>query len=137
MPVDKDRTFTWIKFKESLCKECISTCCTMPVEVKAEDLLRLGEITEDEANDVGKKMIARLKKQGLIKSYRESTQLFMLNQKLNDDCYYLNSQTRKCTVYENRPNVCRNFPTSAGNRIGYCPMILNKTINMTLNKSQF
>jgi Fe-S-cluster containining protein len=95
----------------------------MPVEIRVDDLLRLGEISADDLEIPKKKLAARLKKQGLIQSYRESTQLFMLTQKPNGDCYYLDSGTRLCRVYDKRPDVCRRFPTSMGNRLGHCPMI--------------
>ncbi len=96
----------------------------MPVEVKIDDLVYLGVITEDDIQISRRKLVARLKKQGIIQSYRESTQLFMITQKPNGDCYFLNSQSRLCTVYDRRPQVCRHFPEKMGNRIGYCPIIL-------------
>ncbi len=124
MNIDRERPDTWVKYKESDCRKCIGTCCTMPVEVKIEDLLKLGAITEDDLYITRRKLATRLKKEGLIQSYRESTQLFMLTQKPNGDCYYLDSKTRLCTTYEKRPQVCRSFPTKMGNRLGYCPLIL-------------
>jgi Fe-S-cluster containining protein len=124
MPVNKDLPSTWVKYKSSQCQKCIGTCCTMPVEVKIEDLICLGVIHEDDAFESRGKLVKRLKKEGLIQSYRESTKLFMLTQKPNGDCYFLNSQTRLCTVYENRPQVCRQFPEKMGNRVGFCPLIL-------------
>jgi Fe-S-cluster containining protein len=123
MIVDKDKPSTWVKYKQSMCRDCIGTCCTMPVEIKIEDLLKLGRISEDDLHESRRKLVNRLKKEGLVQSYRESTQLFMLTAKPNGDCYFLDSKTRLCTAYENRPNVCRNFPTSMGNRLGFCPQI--------------
>jgi uncharacterized protein len=123
MLVDKDRPETWVKYKDSLCDGCIGTCCTMPVEVKIEDLLKLGAISEDDFFITRRKLAQRLKKEGLILSYRESTELFMIKSKANGDCYYLDSKSRLCTVYDKRPEMCRNFPTRAGNRLGFCPMI--------------
>jgi Fe-S-cluster containining protein len=98
----------------------------MPVEVKIEDLLRLGEISEDDMFDSRPKLVKRLKKSGLIKNYRESTQLFMLSDRPNGDCLFLNVKTRLCTVYSKRPDVCRQFPQTIGNRLGYCPAIPRK-----------
>ena len=93
----------------------------MPVEVKASDLVRLDVISEDEVLNSIKKAAKRLKKEGVISSYREGTEFFMLTQKPNGDCYFLNSQTRLCTVYDKRPETCRLFPAKMGTRIGYCP----------------
>jgi uncharacterized protein len=92
----------------------------MPVEVKIEDLIRLGVVQEDEAKGSIKKLVSNLKKKGVISSYRQHTGLFMLVQKANRDCIFLDSQSRLCTVYEKRPEVCREFPR-IGPRPGYCP----------------
>jgi Fe-S-cluster containining protein len=127
MLVVKDDPRTWVKFKGSLCRDCLGTCCTMPVEVKIDDLLRLEKISVDDMNLTRKKLVARLKKDGLIKSYREATQKFMLTSRPNGDCLFLNEKSRLCTVYEKRPDVCRDFPTRAGNRLGFCPA-LKKTL---------
>ncbi len=92
----------------------------MPVEVKLADLIRLGLCSEDEAAGSVKKLSKRLIKEGYIVSYRQGTEFFMLSQKANRDCYFLDSKTRLCTVYEKRPDTCRQFP-SIGPRPGFCP----------------
>jgi Fe-S-cluster containining protein len=93
----------------------------MPVEVKLADLIRLGLCTDDEAQGSVKKMAKRLQKEGYITSDRHGTEFFMLTQKANRDCYFLDSKSRLCTVYEKRPETCRNFP-SVGPRSGFCPL---------------
>lgn len=93
----------------------------MPVEVKSEDLIRLEITTQDEIDHSIKKAAKRLKKDGYISSYREGTDLFMLTQRPNGDCYFMNQKTRLCTVYEKRPNTCRDFPARIGTRVGFCP----------------
>jgi uncharacterized protein len=92
----------------------------MPVEVKAEDLIRLGVTDIDEVEGSKKKLAKRLIKERIVSSYREGTDLFMLAQRPNDDCHFLHPQTRLCTVYEKRPGVCRKFP-EIGPRPGFCP----------------
>lgn len=121
MKVDKDRPSTWKKYDEQNCTRCMGMCCAMPVEVKADDLVRLGIASEDEVENSIKKLAKKLKKEGYISSYREGTEFFMLTQKSNSDCYFLNSQTRLCTVYEKRPETCRKFPSQMGTRVGFCP----------------
>lgn len=123
MPVDKDKPHTWVRYKKSLCRDCYGTCCTMPVEVFFDDLVRLGVATDDDQFITRGKLVNRLKKEGLIQSYRESTGKFMLSQKPNGDCWFLDSQSRLCTVYARRPKVCREFPTTMGNRPGFCPVL--------------
>lgn len=122
MKVDKDRPSTWRKYDASNCTKCRANCCAMPVEVKVSDLIRLELTTVDEAENSIKKLAKRLKKEGYITSYREGTEFFMLTQRPNSDCYFLDSKTRLCTVYEKRPDTCRQFPATMGTRIGYCPV---------------
>lgn len=122
MSVDKDRPSTWKKYEAKNCTSCRANCCRMPVEIRLQDLIRLGLTDEDEASGSIRKLAKRLMKDGVIKSYREGTEFFMLTQKTNDDCYFLDSKTRLCTVYEKRPETCRDFPSIVGPRIGFCPV---------------
>jgi uncharacterized protein len=118
MNTDKDRPSTWVKYRSGLCTGCYGSCCTMPVEVKISDLIRLGVAHEDEISN--KKIAKRLIKEKIVQSYRAGTDLFMLASKPNGDCYFLDSKTRLCTVYDKRPDVCRKFP-EIGPRPGFCP----------------
>lgn len=120
MKTDKDKPWTWVKYREGMCQGCYGSCCTMPVEIKSEDLVRLGLTDEDELAQSPRKVAKRLMKEGVISSYRDGTGLFMLTQKPNDDCYFLDLKTRLCTVYEKRPGVCREFP-NIGPKPGFCP----------------
>lgn len=95
----------------------------MPVEVKFHDLVRLEIVRPDEEHSSRRKLVNRLKRDGLIQSYREHSQNFMLVQRSNDDCLFLDAQTRLCTVYDKRPDVCRNFPQTMGIRPGFCPAL--------------
>lgn len=92
----------------------------MPVEVQLSDLVRLEVVSEDEASGSIKKIAKRLQREGIIVSYRQGTDLFMLTQQANNDCVFLDSKTRLCTVYDKRPDVCRKFP-EIGPRPGWCP----------------
>lgn len=122
MNTNKDLPSTWRKYEDGLCEGCYSSCCTMPVEIRASDLVRLGLATEDELNQSIKKVAKKLIRSGVLKSYREGTEFFMISQKANEDCWFLDTKTRKCTVYEKRPDTCRDFPTRVGTRVGYCPV---------------
>jgi Fe-S-cluster containining protein len=121
--VDRDRPSTWKKYSDDLCSGCIASCCMLPVEVKASDLIRLKLVSEDEVTNSIKKTAKRLKKEGSISSYREGSEFFMLTQKANGDCVFLDSKTRLCTVYSLRPDTCRGFPMTLGPRISYCPVV--------------
>ena len=121
MKTDKDRPSTWLKYRDGFCNGCYGSCCTMPVEVDAFDLIRLGVASQDELSGSKRKLSKRLIKDGVLTSYRDGTDLFMLGSRPNGDCYYLHPITRLCTVYEKRPGVCRKFP-EIGPRPGFCPV---------------
>src|SRR4051812_15165408 len=109
--VEIDRPSTWVKFTNpKLCEGCFAGCCTLPVEVKVSDLIRLGVTTEDEAAAGPKKLFRRLHKEGIVRRFHATTGLFILEQSKGRDCVYLHPKTRLCTVYEKRPDVCRSFP---------------------------
>lgn len=119
--VDQDRPSTWLRYQEKNCTACKATCCTMPVEVNAQDFVRLGLATEDEAR-APKKLFKKLKKAGVVRTFRASSGLYLLEQKGIRDCYFLGAD-RLCTVYEKRPDVCRDFPSKVGPRVGFCPYL--------------
>lgn len=128
-----DLPSTWKMYRTGMCQGCFGGCCTMPAEVKLSDLIRLGVTTEDEASGSIKKLSKRLIKEKIIVSYRQSTNLFMLSQKSNNDCHYLDLKTRLCTVYDKRPDVCRSFP-EVGPRPGFCPGFKHETKNSLKSK---
>ncbi|MFZ9596131.1 MAG: YkgJ family cysteine cluster protein [Bdellovibrionia bacterium] len=110
---------TWVKYRKGLCEGCWSGCCTLPVEVSASDLIRLGLITEEEAALSLKQVAKKLLKQKVIQAYQARSQLFVLAQKSGRDCLFLD-ENRLCQVYAKRPEVCRKFP-AIGPRPGFCP----------------
>jgi Fe-S-cluster containining protein len=119
--VDVDRPETWTKYRSGLCDDCAANCCTMPVEVKLADLVRLGLVDDFEAQHEPAKQIAkRLTKAGLIEHFNFKNSIFTLARRANGDCHYLDAVTRRCTVYEKRPNTCRLHP-QVGPRPGHCP----------------
>lgn len=120
--MDIDRPSTWKKYSLGMCDQCDAGCCQMPVEITFSDLVRLGYATVDEEHSSMRKLFRRLHKIGIVSSYREGTGFFMLSQKNHRDCHFLDSKTRLCTVYEKRPDVCRQFP-SIGPRPGFCPSL--------------
>ncbi len=117
--VDTDNTATWTKFSQKLCNCCLAFCCSMPVEVKSSDLIRMGLMDEFEKNEDLKYVARRLRKEGLVEHYHGKTETFTLTRMASGDCIYLNSNSRRCTIYEKRPDTCRNHPR-IGPRPGYC-----------------
>jgi len=75
--VDVDRPATWTKYRSGLCDGCAANCCTMPVEVKLPDLIRLGLVDAFEAEHEPAKQIAkRLAKAGLIEHFNFKNSIF-------------------------------------------------------------
>ena len=119
--VDVDNCDTWTRYKSGLCNSCAANCCTMPVEVKLADLVRLELVDPFEAEHEAPKQIAkRLQKAGLIERFNFKNSIFTLARRANGDCSKLDAQTRRCTVYDKRPNTCRLHP-QVGPKPGYCP----------------
>jgi Fe-S-cluster containining protein len=118
--VDIDEISTWTKHKQRLCPTCRANCCTMPVEVKIPDLVRMGAISEFEANEPIKKIAKKLKKDGVIEHLYFKKQIFTLVRFANNDCLCLDPIRRKCKIYKKRPDTCRNHPR-IGPRPGFCP----------------
>ncbi|MEN8245879.1 MAG: YkgJ family cysteine cluster protein [Thermodesulfobacteriota bacterium] len=118
--VDVDDLSTWTPYRKELCCVCRALCCTMPVEVKLTDLVRMGVITEFEAGESVKLLARKLKKAGVVERYSTKNQVFTLVRFANNDCLYLEDTSRRCRIYETRPDTCRNHPL-VGPRPGFCP----------------
>ena len=101
---DLDRTDTWIKYERTMCSSCVSSCCTMPVEVRFNDLLRLGLVQEFEREEPRKNIAKRLQKEGIVERFHQKSEIFTLVRMGNNDCLYLDRKTRLCTVYDLRPD---------------------------------
>ncbi len=124
--VDIENPGTWMRFKKKMCDSCIAGCCTLVVEITKEDLVRLELATEWEVENSIKPLIKSLKKAGIIKRYNAKSEKFVLEQKSNGDCQFLDDN-RRCSMYELRPNVCREHPVVKGPKTGFCPYIRKGT----------
>lgn len=98
--------------KKYSCEKCPAFCCTYSdIEITRADIARLGKhfgMGYDEAE-------ARFTKPDAKKTAR------LLRHKadkhFNTACALLDQETRRCTVYDARPGVCRKYPDNA--RCGY------------------
>ena len=117
-----DRIDTWAKYSAPMCGSCISSCCTLPVEVKIKDLIRIGIVDEFEMGDPPKNIAKRLQKEGIVERFNQKSGIFTLQRMSNNDCLYLDRKSRMCTIYEKRPDTCRNHPR-IGPRPGYCASV--------------
>ncbi|WP_341708200.1 YkgJ family cysteine cluster protein [Halopseudomonas sp.] len=116
---DIDRLDTWQKYRKGLCDSCNASCCTLPVEVRIDDLIRLGLVDEFEREEPLKQIAKRLQREGVVERFHQTSSIFTLSRMSNDDCLFLDTRSRRCTVYDKRPTTCRNHP-QIGPRPGYC-----------------
>ncbi|NDV14181.1 YkgJ family cysteine cluster protein [Crenobacter caeni] len=119
MYADIERLETWTRYKQGLCKDCMGSCCTMPVEVKLPDLVRMGLVDEFELEEPAKNIAKRLQKARQIEHFNHKYGVFTLARRANGDCAWLDPVSRLCTVYDRRPETCRKHP-QIGPRPGYC-----------------
>lgn len=124
MCADINRLETWTRFRQGLCRDCMGSCCSMPVEVRLPDLVRMGVVDAFEQEEPLKQIAKRLQKARVIEHFNFKHALFTLARRANGDCAYLDQKTRRCTIYELRPNTCRQHP-AVGPRPGYCAYTKN------------
>jgi len=122
IPANVDDLKTWVKFRQKLCDHCRATCCSLPVEVKTGDLVRMGLINEFDLQENPKVIFKRLQKEKLVQHFHAKSQTLTLAQMANGDCIFLDQTNRRCTIYDLRPETCRNHPIK-GPRPGYCAFI--------------
>lgn len=109
----------WVKYEAGLCKSCVATCCFLTMRVGVSEIIRLGLLKIEDKEMSPIKILQTLNEQ--LISYRPADKTFEIRRRSNGACYFL-SEDRQCTVYENRPDGCRNFPLSGGIKRGFCPM---------------
>ncbi len=121
--VNLDDLSTWIRYRKGLCDDCNASCCTLPVEVDVEDLVRMGLLSEFAAQTEPAKTIAKnLAKQGIVEHFNFKSRIFTLTRLSNSNCLYLDPQSRRCTIYHKRPKTCREHP-QVGPKPNYCAYI--------------
>lgn len=113
------RTGTWHRYRKGMCDSCMAGCCQLPVEVRVADLVRLGAIDAFDRDEPAKIIGKRLLKAGVIQHVNQRDGIFTLTQHSSGDCLYLDRVSRRCTVYDKRPDTCRQHPV-VGPRPGFC-----------------
>ncbi|MGW8159401.1 MAG: YkgJ family cysteine cluster protein [Desulfoprunum sp.] len=118
-PVRVDEPATWLRYTGRMCRGCTAACCSLPVEVRAADLVRMELIDAGEAEDDLRMVARRLMKMGVVEHYHHRTGVPTLARMANGYCLFLDPGSRRCTIYPRRPDTCRNHP-QVGPRSGYC-----------------
>ena len=96
------------------CSKCPGYCCSHGrVEVTAHDLQRLAKHFGLSERATRKRYTYHYQAQGvdewILRHHRDHI--------YKSVCKMFDRKTRRCTVYEARPNVCRKYPY--GNQCGY------------------
>lgn len=98
--------------KKFNCLKCPAYCCSYAhIPVTKRDLKRLAKhfsVDEDEA----KKRFTKKGDKASPRVLRHTTDEHFIS-----SCMFLDKETRNCTIYEGRPQICRDFPTQT--RCGY------------------
>ncbi len=94
------------------CSKCPAYCCSYTrIEVKPRDMQRLAKYF-----GIG----VRAVKERFTKRGEDPGEIIMRHKKdehFGTVCQFLDSETRRCTIYEARPKACREFPGAV--RCGY------------------
>lgn len=116
---EPDRLETWVRYRKGLCSGCQASCCSLPVETRLDDLIRMGLVDAFERDEPAKQIARRLMKEGVVEHFNQKHGIFTLTRLANGDCLYLDTRSRLCRIYANRPDTCRNHP-QIGPRPGHC-----------------
>jgi Fe-S-cluster containining protein len=118
LKVNLQDTGTWSKYHPDKCQDCMAWCCYLPVEVDAQDLVRMELINDFEVELGHKYILKKMQKEKIVKRFDANSKKYVLEQMSSGACPYLDNNKR-CTIYEKRPETCRNHPI-IGPRPGSC-----------------
>jgi len=97
------------------CEKCVAYCCSIydRVQVTPRDIKKLAAHFRVEPEVATQRFTKVFGKERILR--RKADRLF------GQACMFLNQDTRKCTIYNARPLVCREFPTTS--RCAYYDLI--------------
>ena len=95
------------------CTDCIGYCCSIydRVDVTKRDLKRLAKHFGLSKEETARKYTTEVDG---IRSLRKVDDLIF-----DRTCQFLDQTTRLCTIYEGRPEACREWPVHSGDRCVY------------------
>ena len=94
------------------CDRCPSYCCSYPrIPIEKADVIRLARHLGLAPEEVARKFTKKGEEPGEIVLRHQPDEIY------GTVCKFLDRQTRRCTVYEGRPTICRTYPGTC--RCGY------------------
>lgn len=116
MPRDKARK---IKYD---CSKCPGYCCSYPrIEVQDKDLARLAKHFGLAAEVAEKRFTRRYRNDESEDNSDERILRHRKDEIYGSICRFFDTGERRCTIYEARPAVCRDYPN--GRKCGYYDFI--------------
>ncbi len=98
--------------KQYDCLKCVGYCCTYThIPVTKRDVKRLAKYHDLSEKQAEKKFTKKGDKENPRVLKHEDDKHF------GTACMFLDQKKRVCTIYEGRPQICRDFPTQS--RCGY------------------
>jgi Fe-S-cluster containining protein len=92
------------------CSKCPAYCCSYEhIGVSNRDIRRLAKHFEIDAETAAKRFTKSAKDGPVLRHQKDEI--------YGSVCMFLDVKTRRCTVYEARPGVCRDYPDRL--RCGY------------------
>ncbi len=96
------------------CSKCPGYCCSYPrISVTERDIARLARHHDLPVAKARDKFTYRYRSDGIDERILRHRK----DDVFKSVCRFLDRETRRCTVYEARPTVCRGYPH--GSRCGY------------------
>ncbi len=94
------------------CDRCPSYCCSYPrIPVQDSDVQRLALHLNLDPAVVARKFTRKSEEPGEVVLRHQPDKIY------GTICKFMNRETRRCTVYEARPEICRAYPGNS--RCGY------------------
>ncbi len=94
------------------CGNCPAYCCSYPqIEVSEHDVARLARGFDIAVDDARRRFTTEGLEEGTRVLRHKDDAIF------ETVCRFLDSEKRRCTVYEHRPSACRAYPGTV--RCGY------------------
>ncbi len=92
------------------CSKCPAYCCTYDlIAVTRRDLKRLAKHFDISVDEAEKKFTKKREGERVLRHRKDEI--------YGTACQFLDAESRRCTIYEGRPTVCRTYPE--GSRCGY------------------